>query len=127
MTDTQLKPLEVDKLEHENGLDAQRLLPFPGLLAPFEGSWCVIRPGTASTPHAHHEHELFIALAGEAVIDRDDYRFPFVAGDSVRFTPGQRHSVINDSDQDFTMYSIWWDNAMSERFLENNVEDGTLS
>ena len=31
-------------LVHENGLHAQRLLPWPALNAPFEGSWCVIAP-----------------------------------------------------------------------------------
>jgi len=124
VTDSQIKPLDVAGLVHENGLDAQRLLPFPGLVAPFEGSWCVIRPSTTSTPHTHHEHELFIALIGSAVIDRDGQQFPFVAGDIVRFDPGQQHSVLNHSDTDFTMYSIWWDNTMSERFLASNVEKG---
>ncbi|ARE75617.1 cupin domain-containing protein [Streptomyces sp. NPDC059558] len=110
------KQLDRDGLTHENGLDAQRLLPWPELNAPFEGSWCVIRPGTASTAHAHHEYEIFIAVAGSAVLESQGVRKPFVTGDIVHFTPGSEHRVINESDADFEMYSVWWDLDMTQRF-----------
>lgn len=112
----QIRKLDRARLQHENGLKAQRLFPWPILQAPFEGSWCVISPGTASTPHEHHEYEIFIALSGEAVIDHDGERFPFSTGDIAHFLPGERHSVINDGDTDFEMYSIWWDVSMAQWF-----------
>jgi len=111
-----IRPLDRAGLRHENGLDAQRLQPWPELNAPFEGSWCVIAPGTASTPHAHHEHEIFIATAGEAVVEADDERRPFRAGDVTFFPPGVTHHVRNDGDRAFEMYSIWWDAEMSRCF-----------
>ena len=120
-----IRQLDRDGLTHENGLDAQRLLPWPTLNAPFEGSWCVIRPGTASTMHAHHEHEIFIALRGAAVLESGGERAPFAAGDVVHFRPHTEHRVINDGDSDFEMYSVWWDADMAHRFVDRDRAEGT--
>ena len=115
------RTLSRQTLTHENGLDAQRLLPWPALNAPFEGSWCVIRPGTASTAHAHHEYEIFIAVAGSAVLESQGEREPFVAGDIVHFPPDTEHRVVNEGDDDFEMYSVWWDAEMTQRFAERHA------
>src|SRR5947199_7715605 len=104
----ELRQLDRTGLTRENGLDNQRLLPWPTLNAPFEGSWCVLAPGTASTPHAHHEYEIFIAVHGRAVLRSEGEERPFAAGDVVHFPPGTTHQVANESDEDFEMYSIWW-------------------
>ena len=113
----EVRELDRAELVYENGLSAQRLLPWPALNAPFEGSWCVIAPGTASTPHAHHEYEIFIAVTGQATLDSDGERRAFRAGDIAHFPPGVPHSVVNDGDRDFEMYSIWWDVEMTQRFV----------
>jgi mannose-6-phosphate isomerase-like protein (cupin superfamily) len=118
-----IRQLDRTALKHENGLDAQRLLPWSELNAPFEGSWCVIRPGTASTAHAHHEYEIFIALSGEAVLESQGERAPFVAGDVVRFPPHTEHRVVNESDTDFEMYSVWWDADMATTFLRRHESE----
>jgi mannose-6-phosphate isomerase-like protein (cupin superfamily) len=119
----EIRRLDRARLTHENGLDAQRLLPWPALNAPFEGSWCVVRPGTASTPHAHHEYEIFIAVNGKAELVASGERRPFAAGDVVHFPPGVEHQVVNDGPSDFEMYSIWWDREMTDRFAARS--DGT--
>ena len=111
-------------LAHENGLHAQRLLPWPALNAPFEGSWCVVAPGTASTPHAHHEYEVFIALSGEAVVESAGERCPFRPGDVVYFPPGATHNVRNEGERDFEMYSVWWDEDMTHRFAARHQSEG---
>ncbi|GGT12439.1 cupin domain-containing protein [Streptomyces purpureus] len=118
----ELRGLDRQNLKHENGLDAQRLVPWPALNAPFEGSWCVIRPGTASTPHAHHEYEIFIAVKGEAFLESQGERTPFVTGDIVHFPPGIEHRVVNESGEDFEMYSVWWDLEMTEKFAARHGE-----
>lgn len=112
----EIHSLKRELLKHENGLDAQRLLPWAALNAPFEGSWCVIRPGTASNRHAHHEYEIFIAMKGSAFLESEGRRESFEVGDIVHFLPGQEHRVVNESDQDFEMYSVWWDEDLSTRF-----------
>jgi L-ornithine N5-oxygenase len=114
--DSHVKRFDVKGLVYENGLRAQRLLPFP-VMTPFESSWCVLAAGSASTPHAHHEHEIFVALEGEAVIEADGQEMAFSRGDTAYFEPGTRHRVVNCGKQDFVMYSIWWDDAMSLRHL----------
>jgi len=116
-----LRSLTRDTLKHENGLHAQRLLPWPALNAPFEGSWCVIAPGTSSTPHGHHEYEIFIAVSGAAWLESQGERRRFTAGDIVYFDPHTPHAVVNDSTEPFEMYSIWWDPDMSNRFLDRDA------
>jgi mannose-6-phosphate isomerase-like protein (cupin superfamily) len=112
-----IRSLDREHLTRAYGLDSQRLLPWPVLNAPFEGAWCILRPGEESTPHAHHEYEIFIALAGSGVLIVDDERRPFAAGDIAHLTPGSRHRVVNDSGQDFEYYGIWWDTEMSAAFV----------
>lgn len=125
------KKINRKKLTFENNLFAQRTLPWKQLNAPFEGSWCVIKPGTQSTPHLHHEYEIFIAVKGTAVIHCEGKETVFETGDIVLFNPYTKHSVINNAEIDFEMYSIWWDKSMSDRFLqfewkqENDEFNGT--
>lgn len=112
----ELRSLDRAQLNFENNLHAQRLLPWPTLNAPFEGSWCVIAPGTASTKHSHHEYEIFIAVKGEAVLETEGKRTPFKTGDVAKFQPHEWHSVVNESGSDFEMYCVWWDADMTQRF-----------
>jgi mannose-6-phosphate isomerase-like protein (cupin superfamily) len=112
--------LQWDNLLHEYGLDTQRLFPWSVLNAPFESSWAVARPRTRSTLHSHHEHEIFVAVRGSAVIECDGDETPFAAGDVAFFKPGKEHRLLNDGDEEFVFYSVWWDEEMSERFLKRN-------
>jgi mannose-6-phosphate isomerase-like protein (cupin superfamily) len=111
-----IRKLDRDNLKLDNGLNAQRLMPWAALNSPFEGSWCVVPPGAASGPHSHHEHEIWIAMTGRAEIVCDGDRVPFDAGDIVAFQPWTTHQVVNDGDADFQMYSVWWDRGLAERF-----------
>jgi mannose-6-phosphate isomerase-like protein (cupin superfamily) len=119
---TEIHSLDRANLTRAYGLDSQRLLPWPALNAPFEGAWCILRPGEASTAHAHHEYEIFIAMRGRATLAVDDRRYEFTAGDIVRLPPGSMHNAINDGDTDFEYYSIWWDADMSASFLARHEE-----
>jgi mannose-6-phosphate isomerase-like protein (cupin superfamily) len=116
----EIRNLDRDNLRPDNHLLAQRLMPWPVLNAPFEGSWCLVQPGSASGPHGHHEYEIWIAMTGSAKIICDGAEKPFVAGDIVHFTPGSVHQVINDSDADFQMYSVWWDTELANQFTKRH-------
>jgi mannose-6-phosphate isomerase-like protein (cupin superfamily) len=109
--------LDRDNLTHEYGCDTQRLFPWAVLDAPFESSFAAVRAGTHSVLHSHHEHEIFIGLRGEAVIECDGQRALFGAGDVAFMRPGTLHHVLNDGAEDFEFYSVWWDVEMAERFL----------
>lgn len=120
----EIHSLSRDDLKPDNGLRAQRLMPWPALNAPFEGSWCVVAPGVSSGPHAHHEYEIWIALSGSSHISCDGEKVPFVAGDIAHFTPGSMHQVVNDGDAPFEMYSVWWDAELAARFTDRHQEEG---
>jgi quercetin dioxygenase-like cupin family protein len=112
----EIRELVREKMNRENGADAQRLVPWQVLNAPFEGSWCVVPPGGATGEHAHHEYEIFIAISGEAVLDSLGEQRPFRAGDIAHFPPNTPHRLVNGSGSDFQVYCIWWDTEMSEKF-----------
>lgn len=118
-----LKVLNRETLKLENNLLSQRLLPWAELNAPFEGSWCVINAHTSSSLHAHHEYEIFIALKGNAFILSENNKTAFNAGDIVHFPPNLQHSVINESDEPFEMYSIWWDEEMTKKFSQRHMNN----
>jgi mannose-6-phosphate isomerase-like protein (cupin superfamily) len=115
--------LEPGSLRHEYGLDTQRLQPWAVLNAPFESSWALVRPRTRSTLHSHHEHEIFIAIRGSAAIECDGKRAPFRAGDIAFLRPGLEHRLLNDGDEEFMFYSVWWDEDMAEKFIARNREE----
>lgn len=118
----QIRRLNRAHLTRAHGLDSERLLPWPQLNAPFEGAWCVLAPGDVSTAHAHHEYELFIAIAGRSTLVVDDQRHGFAAGDIAHLEPGRTHQVVNDGEQPFEFYCIWWDTAMSAIFVARHQE-----
>jgi mannose-6-phosphate isomerase-like protein (cupin superfamily) len=98
-------------------LDLKLLQPWQGLNAPFRGAWCVLRPGDASSPHAHREHEIFIGMAGRAEVVIGETRYEIAAGDIVRMRPETEHRIVNGHDEDFSYYAIWWDRVMADEFL----------
>jgi mannose-6-phosphate isomerase-like protein (cupin superfamily) len=115
--------LDRANLTQAYGLDSQRLLPWPELNAPFEGAWCVLRPGIQSTAHAHHEYEIFIAMTGRATLVVGDERREFAAGDIAHLPPGCTHHVANDGGDDFEFYAIWWDREMSTGFAARHERE----
>jgi mannose-6-phosphate isomerase-like protein (cupin superfamily) len=116
-----VRSLNVEDLQAEYGVLTQRLLPWAPLRAPFEGAWAVLEPGAVTTPHAHHEHELFIATQGVATISAGDEVRPFNAGDTAYLPPGEEHQIVNVGNSEFRMYSVWWDSEMAARFNAESV------
>ncbi|MCW2879839.1 MAG: Gentisate 1,2-dioxygenase [Sphaerisporangium sp.] len=118
----EIRSLDRDRLGPGNN-HSQRLMPWEALNAPFEGAWCVIKPGTASVKHAHHEYEIFIAVTGEATLESGGERTRFRPGDLVHFPPHIDHQVINEGQEDFEMYAVWWDLEMSEKFTGRHQKE----
>lgn len=124
--------MDIRKLDRGNmcaeyGALTQRLVPWTPLNAPFEGAWSVVVPGTATDAHSHHEYEMFVAVAGSAILESDGERSPFAEGDVAYLNPGSYHQVINESDANFEFYSIWWDQEMSERFTTRHAVANSAS
>ena len=121
----ELRSLIRDEMPFENGAHGQRLLPWDSLNAPFEGAYVIVPAGGATGVHSHHEYEMFIAIRGEAVMETDGVRRPFVAGDVEHHVPHVDHRVINnESAEEFHFYAIWWDTDMSQAFLKRHEGQG---
>jgi mannose-6-phosphate isomerase-like protein (cupin superfamily) len=118
-----IRRLDRANLTRAYGLDSQLLLPWDALNAPFEGAWCGLRPGTASTAHSHHEYEIFIAMAGQSTLMVDDQQYEFAAGDIAQLTAGCTHHVVNEGSADFEFYAIWWDSDMSARSAAHHDQE----
>jgi mannose-6-phosphate isomerase-like protein (cupin superfamily) len=116
-------PLTRDTMPFENGAFGQRLVPWAPLNAPFEGAWVVVPAHGATGAHDHHEYEIFIAMRGEAEVETGGERRPFRVGDIECHQPFVPHRIINDGDEDFEFYAIWWDTDMSEAFLKQHEEN----
>ncbi len=112
-----------NNLVHEYDLDGKRLLPWDGYPMPFGGGWCVVRPHTRSLPHTQIDQEIFIAIKGKATCVVGDERFDFEMGDIVAVPKHTDHYIVNDSDEDFHFYVIWWDQNYVEEFMKNNDEN----
>ena len=121
----ELRSLIRDEMPFENGAHGQRLLPWDSLNAPFEGAYVIVPAGGATGVHSHHEYKMFIAIRGEAVMETDGVRRPFVAGDVEHHVPHVDHRVINnESAEEFHFYAIWWDTDMSQAFLKRHEGQG---
>lgn len=123
------RPMNWNALIHEYGLDGARLLPWNHYPMPFSGAWCVVRPHTGSEPHTQIDQEVFIGLKGNArlVVGDAEHRFGF--GDIAAIPKNTNHHFINDTEQDFHFYVVWWDERHAEQYLaalRQNPEAGAL-
>ncbi len=116
--------LDRDNMPSEYGVQVQRLMPWAALNAPFEGAFCVIEPGGATDPHAHHEYEIFLAVSGKGELESEGERSPFLPGDIVHFPPGRNHQLINAGSGDFQFFSVWWDGDMASQFSIRHEASG---
>lgn len=108
---------EPAELAREHGLGLRLLQPWPGVDTPFEGAWCVLRPGDVTDTHTHSEREIFIGISGRGDLVTAAGRQVVEAGDLVSMRPGLEHRVENPNDEDFAYYAIWWDRATASAFL----------
>lgn len=125
------KPFDAGALTFEYGLDGIRLLPWPGLNAPFGGAYCIVRPGSTSLEHVNSpddEEELFICVAGCAEVIVGDERMAARQGDIIFIPRGVPHYVHNPSDEPFHFYAVWWNRQTAGRYLcEHDIEPRTYS
>lgn len=109
-----------ETMEYEYGLDAVRTFPWSGITPPFAGGHCVVRPGESSLDHVNspaEEDEMFICVAGEAVVVLDGVDHPVTQGDLVAIPRGTSHYVRNDSSRPFHFFTIWWNHGNVEEYL----------
>jgi len=121
------RKMDWNTLVNEYNLDGKRLLPWDNYPMPFGAGWCVVRPHTITEPHTQIDQEIFIAIKGTGKVVIGEETKPFVMGDIVAIPKHTNHYVVNDSDEDFHFYVIWWDMNYVNGFLsEHNETTGCL-
>jgi mannose-6-phosphate isomerase-like protein (cupin superfamily) len=95
---------------YEYGCDLRRLYPWAGVADPLWGSAIAsVRPGEATTPHAHDEEETFIILAGTGTITIDGAADQVETGDVIYLPRGSRHTIANASiSERLDFLTIFW-------------------
>jgi len=69
----------------------------------------IISPGESSTPHKHHETELFIILSGSGIFFNGKGNGQAVKNGSIIFlNPFMSHWIENTGAVDLTFVSLWW-------------------
>lgn len=122
------RSIDFTSLKHEFGLDGSRLLPWDGYAMPFAGGWCVVRAHTESEQHKQIDQEIFIAIKGNATLVVGDRKFSFELGSIAAIPKHTNHYIINDSEEDFHFYVVWWDmNYISEFVAQHNETTGCLN
>jgi len=65
-----------------------------------EGGVIVFKPGQSMGAHYHHEvEEIFYFTQGDPLIVIDDQEYRVEEGDLFRIEPGEKHNIINDTDE----------------------------
>jgi len=117
------RPMNWNGLVHEYDLDGSRLLPWDGYAMPFAGAWCVVRPHTKTESHTQIDQEIFIGIKGNATLVIGDQTYPFTMGDIAAIPKHTDHYVLNETDEDFHFYVVWWDEHTAGKFMrENSVQ-----
>lgn len=84
---------------------------------------CVIEPRGETTPHAHHELEVFIILSGSGIITLDQNTQKINAGDYITILPNQLHQLINTSaDQALRFLSIYGELDQNKQPFKPNTK-----
>lgn len=115
------KEMDWNELKHEYQLDGKRILPWEGWDMPFGGAWCVVRKDTESLRHSHDEQEMFIIVSGKANIKMNDDLYELNKGDFIAIPPNTEHFIINNSEEDFHFFTIWWDRETVSNFKNMEI------
>jgi oxalate decarboxylase/phosphoglucose isomerase-like protein (cupin superfamily) len=111
------RKMDWNAMIHDYDVDGSQLLPWDRYPMPFGGAWCVVRPHTRSKPHTQIDQELFFAVKGAAKLVVGVQEFEFNFGDIAAIPKHTDHYVVNDSDDDFHFYVVWWDENHANRFF----------
>ncbi len=95
---------------------------------PFGSVFGSVPAHTVSKRHAHQDGEMFIVLAGKAVVVLGDEERELEPGGVVYLSPFGYHEIRNESDEAFDIVSIYWEHIPSAvKALEEAPPRGALA
>lgn len=80
---------------------------------PFGSVFGSVPGHTVSKRHAHQDGEVFVVLAGRAVVVVGDEERELGAGETVFIPPFSAHEIRNERDEPFDIVSIYWEHIPS--------------
>ena len=58
--------------------------------------------------HYHEKREcIFIVISGKATAKIDDKEYPIEAGDMIYLAPGEKHTITNESGEEFRFFEFY--------------------
>lgn len=114
------------KAAYEYGCDLRRLYPWQGVADPSWGAAIAsVRPGEATSPHAHDESETFIFLSGRGRMRIGGESEEVAEGDVVFIPRNSHHQVANASDaQPLVFLTVYWDSPEARARLQGRLGAG---
>jgi quercetin dioxygenase-like cupin family protein len=83
------------------------------------GIFGILAPGTNPPYHYHEKREsIIIAVSGEAVEILEGKEIPIKAGDVIFIPPGEKHTTVNRSSQEFRYLEFFTCPPVGKDFLE---------
>ena len=76
---------------------------------PFGSVFGSVAGHSVSKRHSHHDGEMFIVLAGRAIVALGNEEREFGPGEVVYLSPFRYHEIRNESDEAFDIVSIYWE------------------
>ncbi|MGW5023703.1 cupin domain-containing protein, partial [Streptomyces albidoflavus] len=80
---------------------------------PFGSVFGSVPAHTVSKRHAHQDGEMFIVLAGKAVVVLGEEERVLGPGEVVHLSPFGFHEIRNDFDEPFDIVSVFWEHIPS--------------
>lgn len=106
------------KYEEKFGCHVKILLPWSGLTVPFGGAWGVVKSGTRSLTDQHEKYELNIGISGKAKLNLGKDVYEVEKGDTIVISSNIPHYYENEQQEDFHVYSLWWDKELAQQYLK---------
>jgi len=75
-------------------------------------------------PHTQIVQEFFVGIKGNAKLKIGDEIYSFTMGNITAIPKHTDHYVINDTEEDFHFYVIWWDENITQVFLKEHADIG---
>jgi mannose-6-phosphate isomerase-like protein (cupin superfamily) len=77
-------------------------------VAPFRATRIVVKAGGRSPVDKHAVTECWLVASGAATVRLGDDILTLKPGDVLGIAPHLPHQAINDTDQDFVFFALWW-------------------
>lgn len=77
-------------------------------VAPFRATRMVVKAGGRSPVDKHAVTECWLVASGTATVQLGEDTLTLRPGDVLGIAPHVPHQAVNDTNQDFVFFALWW-------------------